>query len=150
MTTKAAFTPEEWKTVLQGPPSAGMYVVLASRGGMFKETLAMSKAYAEAHARHGASELLDEVVAARPQADRTRYANVEELRDHALAHLRSAVELLAAKATPAEVDDYRGFVLALAERVAATHREDDVDVSPAETQALEEVATALGSAPEAG
>ncbi len=60
MTTKAAFSPEEWKVVLEGPPTAGMIVITAARGGMFRETVAMSKAYAEARAEHGDSELLDE------------------------------------------------------------------------------------------
>ncbi len=59
MTTKAAFSPEEWKAVLEGPPAAGMIVITAARGGMFRETVAMSKAYAEARAEHGDSELLD-------------------------------------------------------------------------------------------
>ena len=45
MTAKAAFSPEEWNAVLEGPPSAGMIVVTAAHGGMIKETVAMSKAY---------------------------------------------------------------------------------------------------------
>lgn len=40
-------------------------------GGMFRETVAMSKAYAEARAQHGDSELLDEIVTAKPQVDQT-------------------------------------------------------------------------------
>ena len=64
MTTKAAFSPEEWKAVLEGPPTAGLIVITAARGGMFRETVAMSKAYAEARTEHGDSELLDEIVAA--------------------------------------------------------------------------------------
>ena len=48
MTTKAAFSPEEWKVVLEGPPSAGLIVVTAARGGSIRETIAMSKAYVEA------------------------------------------------------------------------------------------------------
>ena len=103
MTTKAAFSPEEWKAVLEGPPSAGMIVVTAARGGMFKETVAMSKAYVEARSQHGASELLDEIVEAKPAMDHTRYHSVEELRDNGLQHLRSAVTLLEGKATPGEV-----------------------------------------------
>ncbi len=59
MTTKAAFSAEEWKAVLEGPPTAGMIVITAARGGMFRESIAMSKAYAEARAQHGESELLD-------------------------------------------------------------------------------------------
>ena len=117
MTTKAAFSPEEWKVVLEGPPVAGMIVITAARGGMFRETVAMSKAYAEARAEHGDSELLDEIVAAKPQMDHTRYHSAEELRDHGLRHLRDAVTLVDSKATTQERDDYRRFVLTLAGKV---------------------------------
>src|SRR3982751_670776 len=140
MTTKAAFSPDEWTLVLEAPPSAGLIVVTAARGGMFRETLAMSKAYAEARAQHGASELLDEIVAAKPKADHTRYRSPEELREHGLQHLRDAVALLETKATAEEVDGYRRFVLDLASRVAAAHREDGQNVSPAEAGAIEEIA----------
>ena len=61
MTTKAAFAPGEWTVVLEGPPTAGMMVVTAAHGGMFRESFAMSKAYSEARAEHGESELLDEI-----------------------------------------------------------------------------------------
>ena len=145
MTTKAAFSPEEWKVVLEGPPSAGMIVVTAAHGGMFKETVAMSKAYVEARSQHGASELLDEIVAAKPAMDHTRYHSVEELRDNGLEHLRSAVTLLEGKATAGEVDDYRRFVVALANKVAAAHREDGQDVSPAEAEAVQQISAALGT-----
>ena len=60
MTTKAAFSPEEWEVVLEGPPAAGLMVITAAHGGTFRETIAMSKAYAETRAEHGDSELLDE------------------------------------------------------------------------------------------
>src|SRR5437762_8241515 len=89
MTTKAAFTPEEWTSVLEGPPSAGMIVVMAGHGGMFRETIAMSKAYVEARGQHGQSELLDEIVAAKPKADHTRYHSYDELRDNGLRHVRT-------------------------------------------------------------
>jgi hypothetical protein len=67
MTTKAAFSPEEWETVLQGPPTAGTIVITAAHGGTFRETIAMAKAYTEARTEHGESELLDEI-ASRPRA----------------------------------------------------------------------------------
>ena len=146
MTTKAAFSPEEWKVVAEGPPSAGMIVITAARGGMFRETIAMSKAYAEARAQHGASELLDEIVSAKPHIDHTRYHSVEELRDNGLENLRSAMTALEGKATAEEVDDYRRFVVALANRVAAAHREGGQDVSPAEAEAVQQITAALGSA----
>jgi hypothetical protein len=146
MTAKAAFSPEEWKAVLEGPPSAGMIVVTAARGGMFRETIAISKAYAEARAQHGESELLDEIVSAKPQIDHTRYHSFEELRDNGLENLRSAVTVLEDKATAEEVDDYRRFVVALANKVAAAHREGGQDVSPAEAEAVQQITAALGTA----
>jgi hypothetical protein len=145
MTAKAAFSPEEWKAVLEGPPSAGMIVVTAARGGMFRETIAMSKAYAEARAQHGESELLDEIVSAKPQMDHTKYHSFEELRDNGLENLRSAVTALEGKATTEEVDDYRRFVVALANKVAAAHKEGGQDVSPAEAEAVQQITAALGT-----
>ena len=146
MTTKAAFSPEEWTVVLEGPSAAGMIVITAAHGGMFRETIAMSKAYAEARAQHGESELLDEIVAAKPQVDHTRYHSPEELRDSGLGHLRDAVALLESKATAEELDDYRRFVLALADKVAAAHKEHGQSVSPAEAEAIQQITAALGPA----
>lgn len=144
MTAKADFSEQEWSTVLEGPPSAGMIVLTAARGGTFKETFAIGKAYAEARQRHGESELLDEIVSAKPEIDHTRYHSVEELRGHALQHLRDAVEVLGHKATADELDDYRRFVMALAEEVAEAHREHGVTVSDQEQAALKEISTSLG------
>ncbi len=145
MTTKAAFSPEEWKVVLEGPPTAGMIVLTAAHGGTFRETIAMSKAYAEARAEHGESELLDEIVSAKPKVDHTRYHSAEELRDNGLGHLRDAMALLESKATAEECDDYRHFVLTLANKVAAAHREHGQKVSPAEAEAIQQITAALGT-----
>lgn len=146
MTTKTAFSPEDWKVVLEGPPTAGMIVITAARGGTFRETIAMSKAYGEARTEHGDSELLDEIVAAKPHVDHTRYRSTEELRDNGLKHLRDAVALVDSKATAQEGDDYRRFVLTLAGKVAAAHKEAGQTVSPAETEAIQQITTALGTA----
>lgn len=146
MTAKADFTPDEWQVVLQGPPSAGMIVVTAQRGGTFRETIAIVKAYAEVRKQHGESELLDEIVAAKPETDHTRYHSAEELKDKGLQHLRSAAELLERKATPEELDDYRRFVLSLADKVASAHREGGESVSSAERVAIEDIAASLGTA----
>ena len=144
MTGKADFTPDEWKLVLEAPESAGLIVVTAQKGGTFRETIAMAKAYAEARQEHGESELLDEVTAAMPERDHTHYHSPEELKQGGLQHLRDAVALLDTKATPDEVGDYRRFILTLADKVANAHREHDQSVSDAERQAIAEIATALG------
>jgi hypothetical protein len=146
MTTKADFTPEEWKVVLEGPSTAGMIVATASHGGTFRESIAMSKAYAEARAEHGESQLLDEIVAAKPKVDHTLYHSPEELREHGLGHIRDAMALLESKATTEERDDYRQFVLNLADKVAAAHREHGQSVSTPETEAIGEITAALGTA----
>ena len=145
MTTQAAFSPEEWKVVLEGPPTAGMIVATAAHGGTFRESIAMAKAYTEARGEHGESELLDEIVAAKPKVDHTRYHSPEELRENGLDHLRNAVALVGSKATAEELDEYRRFILTLAGKVAAAHREHGQAVSPAETEAIQQVTEALGS-----
>src|SRR5271168_221653 len=117
MTSKSDFTAEEWKLILEAPPSAGMIVVTAQRGGSFRETVAMAKAYVEARKQHGESELLDAIVTAKPERDHTHYHSPEELKQHGLQHLRDSVALLERKATPVEVDEYRRFIITLSQRV---------------------------------
>jgi len=145
MTGKADFTQEEWDIILEGPPSAGMIVVTAQRGGTFRESFAIGRAYVEARQQHGDSELLDEIVAAKPERDHTRYHSVEELKQGGLQHLRDAVELLERKATPEEVEDYRRFVLNLADKVAKAHREGGEQISDAEQAAIDEISASLGA-----
>ena len=145
MTTKTAFSPSEWQLVLEGPPTAGLLVITASHGGMFRETMAMSKAYSEARAQHGESELLDEIVAAKPRVEHGKAHNPEELRDQGLDCLRDVTTLLEHKATAEEREDYRRFVLTVADKVAAAHREGGKQVSPAEEQAIQDITTALGT-----
>jgi hypothetical protein len=156
MTRKADFNAEEWSLVLDGPPTAGLLVITAQRGGTLRESVSMAKAYAEARQQTGQSELLDEIVSARPEMDPGRFRSPEELREGGPRRLREAVDLLEQKATPEEVESYREFVLTLAERVAAAHREGGFlgiggeEVSDAEEKALDEIAAALGASRRAG
>jgi hypothetical protein len=143
MTAKADFTEQEWDTVLEGPPAAGMIVITAQRGGTIRETFAMAKAYTEARQQHGQSELLDEIVTAKPEIDHTRYHSPEEVKQHGLQHLRDGVALLKQKATPDEVADYKRFVVTLVNKVANAHREHGTAVSEAEQQAIDEVSATL-------
>ena len=143
MTARAEFEPDEWKMVVEGPPSAAMLVITSQRGGTFRETMAMGKEYAEARQQHGQSELLDELIAARPQVDHTRYHSPEELREHVLDHLRQAVAVLKAKAQASEVEDYRNFIAHLVERVAGAHTEGGHAISEAEQAAIESIKGAM-------
>lgn len=146
MTGKADFTEAEWDTVLHGPTTAGLIVITAQRGGTFRETFAITKAYVDARKQPGQSQLVDEIVSAKPALDHTRYRSPEDLKEAGLRHLGEAVELLERKAQSDEVDAYRAFVVALAERVASAHREHGVDISDAERAALDEVERALRTA----
>ncbi len=143
MTGKSAFSSEEWELILQGPATAGVMVVTAERGGAFREALALTKAYVEARRHHGESELLDEIVSAKPQLDHTRYSTPEELREHGLQHLRDAVALLERTASREEVDAYKRFVLNLATSVASAHREHGTAISDKEQATVDEIAKAL-------
>jgi hypothetical protein len=147
MTAKSDFTEEEWELARLAPLSAGMIVLTAQGGGTFRETYSMAKAYAEARKQHGESELLDEIVSTKPERDHARYHSPEELKQAGLQHLRDAIALLEQKATAAEVDDYRRFVVSLATKVAQAHKEDGSDdpTGGEEQAAIDEITTALSS-----
>jgi hypothetical protein len=149
VTGKADFSEQEWKQVLEGPTSAGLVVITSDRGGSVRETFSMAKAYAEARQQHGESELLDEIVAAKPEMDRTRAGSPEELKENALQNVREAIEILKGKASDEEVAEYKKFVLGLAERVAEARKEGFLGlsgerVSDAEQAAIGDVESALG------
>jgi hypothetical protein len=146
MTTKSDFSTEEWQLVLEAPPSAGMIVVTAQRGGTFRESIAMAKAYVEARSQHGESQLLDEIVAAKPERDHTHFHSHDELKQAGLKHIRDSVALLQGRATPVEVDEYRQFIITLAHAVASAHREHGQDVSEAEQAAIDDIEAALDGA----
>jgi hypothetical protein len=145
MTSKSDFTAEEWQLILESPPSAGMIVVTAQHGGSFRETIAMAKAYAEARQQHGKSELLDDIVAAKPERDHSHYHSFEELKQSGLQHLRDPVALLQIKASPEDVDEYRRFIVTLSQKVAAAHREHGVQVSESEQKAIDDITEALNA-----
>jgi hypothetical protein len=145
MTGKTEFTLEEWELVLVGPPSAGLIVVTAQRGGVFSETFAIGKAYTEARRLHGESQLLDEIVGARYDRRHARYRSAAEVKRGGLQNLRDAIALLEQKATPEELAAYKRFVLTVVDKVANAHREGDTDVGDSEKAAIDEIATALGA-----
>ena len=76
--------------------------------------------------------------------------NIAEVADK---RLRDAMAILSAKATAEEIDDYKRFVMAVAQAVASAHKEGGflgiggTEISDAENQALDEISVALGSPP---
>src|SRR6266851_5545676 len=105
MTSKAAFSDEEWDKVLEGPTAAGIIVATAERGGSFREAFAIAKVYAEARREHGESELLDQIVAHKPEMERPHAESTEQLKEQGLQRIRDGVTLVSQKASPEELDD---------------------------------------------
>ena len=64
-----------------------------------------------------------------PRSTEPATTPLEELKEHGLKHLGEIIELLDAKATADEVDQYKRFVLTLAQRVAEAHREGFLGLS---------------------
>ena len=110
----------------------------------------MSKAYVEARKDHGSSELLDDIVSEQPSINAGQFGSIEEVREQAPQRLRAAVDLLEQKATREEVEDYKRFVIGLAQRIASAHKEGGVlgiggtEISDDERVALDEIASTLG------
>jgi hypothetical protein len=154
VTRKADFNAEEWTTVVNGPVYAGMHVINADRGGTLRETLAMGRVYQDARAHHGENELLDELISSPPSIDPERIRQAgQNIGDMTAKQLHDAMGILEAKATPAEVDAYKTFVMTVAQTVAAAHKEGGFlgiggkQISDAENQALDDISAALGSPP---
>ena len=145
MTTKSEFNGEEWERVSRAPALAGVMVALADRGGSFRESLALGKAYAAAK-RDGGSELLEELVASPPSLNRESIGQPDQVP----AQIGEAVKLVEEKATPEEAEEYRQFILRLADVVAHAHKEGGVlgiggkEVSEEEQAALDMLSSTLG------
>jgi hypothetical protein len=144
MTDKTDFTEEEWDAVLSGPPSAGLMVAGASRGGTFRESYSIAKSYAEARKEHGASAVLDEIVSSKPKTDRTHYHSFDELRDGSVKRIQAGLDTLASKADAEEVGQYKQFIASLAKKVAEAHKEDGKEISEGEQAALDTINQTLG------
>jgi hypothetical protein len=157
MTRKADFNAEEWSTLVGGPVYAALRVISADRGGKLRESLALGRAYEQARAAHGQSEFLDELVASPPAIDPNQLREAGDRVGQVVSdRLQGAMTILEAKATPQEIDDYKRFVMTVAQAVAAAHKEGGFlgiggkKISDAENQALDEISAALGTPPAEG
>jgi hypothetical protein len=142
MAAKGDFSAEEWKQIVEGPATAGFIALTAASGGTFKETIALARAWTDARKAHGASQLLDDIAAEKPAFDRHRYPTPQELHDEGLQRLGEAVELVRSK-SPDDLPAYREFVLGVATKVAAAHKEGGQAVSPPEQAALDDIQARL-------
>ncbi len=154
MAKKADFNAEEWSTVVEGPVLAGMRVVTAHRGGTIRESLAMGKVYAEARRQQGESGLLDALASSPPALDQERLRAAGDLGEAITERLREALRILEQKASPEEIEAYKGFVVSVAEAAAKAHKEGGFigiggkEVSESEQAALDEIRAVLGMTPD--
>lgn len=150
MTEKAEFNAEEWSVVLQGPAIAALRVITAERSGTIRETLEMGRAYAEERQNHANSELLDRIVAEQPQVKPGEYESPEAIATDGMGRLSEALATVERIGTSVEVDDYKRFTYAMADRVARAHKEGGFlgiggkEVSEDERAALDQIAQTLG------
>jgi hypothetical protein len=154
VTSKADFNAEDWSIVVDGPLYAGMRVIAADRGGTLRESIAMTRTYQEARARHGTSTLLDELLKSPPAIDPELVQRAgTDIGSVTADQLRRAISILEATATPEEADAYKTFVMTVAQAVAGAHKEGGflgiggTAVSDQENAALDEISRALGSPP---
>ena len=155
MTTKADFNAEDWSTVVDGPLYAGVRVIAADRGGTLRESLAMSRVYQDARGQT-TSPLLDELIKSPPTIDAQQLQQSGgDVGAVTSEHLRKAISILEANATPDEIDGYKTFVMTVAQAVAGAHKEGGFlgiggkEVSDSENAALDEISHALGAPPAA-
>jgi hypothetical protein len=150
MTTKSEFNAEEWDRVAQAPALAALMVITADRGGAIRESLALGKAYNEAR-QNGGSELIQELVSSPPRLDPTSMGPADRLREQLPQRLTEAMHLVEHKTDAGEAEEYRAFILRLADVVAHAHKEGGVlgvggkEVSPEEQAALDELSAKLAS-----
>ena len=148
MTTKSDFNADEWERVARAPALGALSVMLADRGGAIRESVALGKAYAEAR-RDGGSELLEQLVSSPPSIDPQSVGQPDQIPEQ----IREAVTTVEQKATPEEAEEFRNFILRLADVVARAHKEGGMlgiggkEVSPEEQAALDRLSSTLqGSA----
>ena len=158
MTSKADFTPEEWKIIVAAAPMVGLAVTCASPNGpwgVLKEMLSMGMAMAEMLQKGGSNPLIADL-AADLKARQTKPEPPEGIKDSeqckelALNHVRAVNDLVNRKVKAEEADEFKKWLLAVAGRVAEASNEGGIfgfggeRVSDAEKNVLRQIAFALG------
>jgi hypothetical protein len=157
MTTKADFTPEEWKTIAAAPPMAAFAITCASPNGplgVMKEMLSMGMAMAEIIQKGSDNPLISALIAdLKARATRleppANIKDAEQGKEAALARLKMAGEILDRKAA-SDAEEFKRWLLTIAERVAESANEGGFfgfggeRVSEAEKQTINQIAFILG------
>jgi hypothetical protein len=163
MTTKATFTPDEWKSLLQSPLLVGIAVSAAEPSGligMLKESMASARALLQAKADPSADELVKAVAEDFGTSEGRGLAQdglkallaggkPADIKPKVLDALKGVSALLASKA-PTDAVAYKTWLAGVAKAVAEAAPEGGflgfggTQVSEVEKATVGEIATALG------
>jgi len=158
MTSKAAFTDEEWERVRRAPFVAGMAITIADPGGpieISKEGMATIRA---ATVPPSQEELLAAVALDIEAMIQQKHNPAKDFKPKTaptagaeiLDELRTVDGIVAAKATPEETEAFRGWLVATAQAAADAAKEGGfmgfgaVQVSEGEQKMLDQIRAALG------
>ena len=158
MTSKAAFTDEEWERVLRAPIVAGMAITIADPGGpieITRETVATLRAATVPPSQEellaaAAVEIQGTVQQKQNPARNFKPTSAPTAGTEILDELRAVDAIVAAKATPEETEAFRAWLIATAQAAADAAKEGGfmgfgaVQVSEGEQRMLDELRGALG------
>lgn len=141
MTTKAAFTEDEWQILQWAVADTVTYVSIADPGlwDTLKESTAAAKFMAGVKTS-GDDELVRDLAAHfKVGRDKTTTSNPAEISAAVCDRIGSAAQLVAQKA-PADLPAFKEFILGVAQATAEAAK----GMAPGETDALEKIRAALG------
>ena len=158
MSAQDKFTPEEWKSLLKTPMLVSYAVAGAAPSreeGFIKEMSAVADAIIEGGQGTAKDSLLGAVVAdivagaEDDQRGQTEKLSVDEVKNRALENCRTVADLLQAKATAEESDEYKRWIIRVAHSVASATKEGGIfgfggqQVSGGEVAIINEIGEAL-------
>jgi hypothetical protein len=165
MAKQDSFTTDEWNLLRLAPALISGGMSAADPSGIFgsiKEATAGASGMNEALKAHGALELFaslagDRSIPGMPDpksmlGEGSREQQLQSFKSAVLQRVKSAVDLVAAKASPAEVDAYRQMLVTVAEKAAEASKEGGflgfggVRVSDKEQSFIAEVKKVVGIA----
>ena len=136
MARQEAFTSDEWNLLRLAPSLIAGGVSAADPSGnvgSLKEATAGASGVSEAFKAHGTLELFaslagDRSIPGMPDpksmlGEGSREQQLQNFRSAVLQRVKSAVDLVAAKGSPAEADAYRQMLVAVAEKAAEAAKE---------------------------
>jgi hypothetical protein len=133
MTTKEAFSDEEWIRLERAPFVAGLAITLADPGGPIeavKESIASLKTVQEAAESGGHGELVESVAKSVIEKAKHRQSPLKDFKprgamagEEILTELREVSALVGEKATPEDAASYREWLLDAAKHTADAAKE---------------------------